>query len=235
MPLPFEEFLANLAALRLRIAAACGRVGRDPATVGILPVTKTHSFEAARHAARAGLPAVGENRVQEALPKIEAARASGIRWELIGHLQSNKARLAALAFDRIQSVDSVKLLDRLDQACGEAGRRLPILLQVNAGADPAKSGVPADDAARLLEHAAAKPCLLIEGFMTIAPLSDDPAVARKTFAALREIRDRLATPGLPLAELSMGMTDDFPSAIAEGSTLIRVGTALFGRRPAAAP
>lgn len=232
MLLPYEAFLANLAALRGRVAAACAAAGRDPTSVTILPVTKTQPVEAALYAARSGLLSVGENRVQEALPKIEAARGSGVRWELIGHLQSNKAKLAAGAFNRIQSVDSAKLLDHLDRAAAEAGRTLPVLLQINAGADPAKSGVSADEAARLLGHAAAKAHLRVEGFMTIAPLSDDPAVARRTFAALREIRDQLASPSLPLLELSMGMTGDLAEAIAEGSTMIRVGTALFGSRPA---
>ena len=228
----YEDFLSNLAALRVRIGSACAAAGRDPASVTILPVTKTHPVGAALHAARAGLAAVGENRVQEALPKIEAARGAGVSWELIGHLQSNKAKLAARAFDRIQSVDSPKLLDLLDRATAEDGRTLRVLLQVNAGADPAKSGASADEAAHLLGHAVGKAHLRVEGFMTIAPLSDDPAVARRTFAALRGIRDQLATPALPLRELSMGMTGDLAEAIAEGSTMIRVGTALFGARPA---
>lgn len=232
MLLPYEDFLANLARLRVRIASACAAAGRDPGSVTILPVTKTHPVEAALYAVRAGLAAVGENRVQEALPKIETARGAGVRWELIGHLQSNKAKLAARAFDRIQSVDSPKLLDHLDRAAADDGRALRVLLQVNAGADPAKSGAPVDETARLLDHAAAKSHLRVEGFMTIAPLSDDPAVARRAFAALRETRDRLASPALPLRELSMGMTGDLAEAIAEGSTTIRVGTALFGARPA---
>lgn len=232
MLLSYEDFLANLAALRVRVASACAATGRESGAVTILPVTKTHPVEAALYAVRAGLAAVGENRVQEALPKIEATRGASVRWELIGHLQSNKAKLAAGAFDRIQSVDSAKLLDLLDRAAGDAGRVLPVLLQLNAGNDPAKSGAPVDEAERLLEHAAAKKHLRVDGLMTIAPLSDDPAVARRTFAALRETRDRLATPALPLRELSMGMTGDLAEAIAEGSTMIRVGTALFGSRPA---
>ena len=231
MLISYEIFLANLQALRARVDAACTAAGRDTASVTILPVTKTHPVEAARYAARAGLPAVGENRVQEALPKIEAAQGSGIRWELIGHLQSNKAKLAARAFDRIQSVDSEKLLHVLDRVAAESGRTLPILLQVNTGADPAKSGTATEDTAHLLEHAVAKPNLRVEGFMTIAPLSKDPDVARRAFAALRETRDKLASREVPLSELSMGMTGDLCEAIAEGSTMIRVGTALFGSRP----
>jgi pyridoxal phosphate enzyme (YggS family) len=232
MLLSYEAFLANLADLRGRVASACAAAGRDPASVAILPVTKTHPVEAALYAVRAGMAAVGENRVQEALPKIEAARGAGVRWELIGHLQSNKAKLAARAFDRVQSVDSAKLLDLLERAAEEDGRVLPVLLQLNAGADPAKSGASVEGAGQLLAHAAAKTHLRVDGFMTIAPLSDDPAVARRTFAALREARDRLASPTLPLRELSMGMTSDLVEAIAEGSTMIRVGTALFGARPA---
>jgi pyridoxal phosphate enzyme (YggS family) len=228
----YEEFLSNLTALRGRVVAACAAAGREAGSVTILPVTKTHPVEAALFAARAGLATVGENRVQEALPKMESARGKGVQWELIGHLQSNKAKLAALAFDRIQSVGSEKLLDLLDRAAGETGRTLRVLLQLNAGMDPAKSGASVDEAPRLIEHAATRSHLRVEGLMTIAPLSDDPDVARRTFAALREIRDRLATPALPLRELSMGMTGDLAEAIAEGSTMIRVGTALFGSRPA---
>jgi len=232
MTLSYEEFLANLAVLRARVAAACAAAGRDPASVTILPVTKTHPVEAALFAAKAGLPAVGENRVQEALPKIEAAQGKGVRWELIGHLQSNKAKHAARAFDRIQSVDSETLLELLDRVAGEHGRVLPVLLQVNAGKDPAKSGVELAEAPRLLEHAAARTNLRVEGLMTIAPLSEDPDIARRTFAALCALRGQLATQALPLAELSMGMTGDLIEAISEGSTMIRVGTALFGSRPA---
>jgi pyridoxal phosphate enzyme (YggS family) len=154
-----------------------------------------------------------------------------VRWELIGHLQSNKAKIAATHFGRIQSVDSEKLLNVLDRAAGELGRKLPVLLQVNAGNDPAKFGAEPADAPRLLDLALAKPHLQVDGLMTIAPLSDDPAVARRTFANLRAIRDQLAArTGAPLRELSMGMSGDLDAAIAEGSTLVRVGSALYGAR-----
>ena len=186
--------------------------------------------EAAQFAARYGIRAVGENRVQEAVDKRAQAQAA-VAWELIGHLQSNKARLAARTFDRIQSVDSEKLLDILDRAAGELGRTLAVLLQVNAGHDPAKSGVEPDEAPRLLDAALARGNLRVEGLMTVAPLSESPGVARRTFANLREIRDRLASAtGNPLAVLSMGMSGDMDDAIAEGSTIVRVGTALFGPR-----
>ncbi|HVT74062.1 MAG TPA: YggS family pyridoxal phosphate-dependent enzyme [Lacunisphaera sp.] len=231
MFLEYNVFRERADALRLRLAELCRAARRDPAEVTLLPVTKTHPPEAAVYVHRYGLKAVGENRVQEAVAKRAAAGLPDLRWELIGHLQSNKARLAAQQFDRIQSVDSEKLLRALDAAAGDTGRTLPVLLQINAGDDPAKFGAEPAAAARLLETALALPRLRVDGLMTIAPLSDDPAVARRTFARLRELRDELAARGgVPLRELSMGMSGDLDAAIAEGSTLVRVGTALFGAR-----
>lgn len=227
------HFPSALSNLQARIAAACSAAGRDPAGVRLLPVTKNHPAEAVALAVAAGLAAVGENRVQEAVSKQADCAAAGVRarWELIGHLQSNKAKLAARHFDRIQSVESAKLLDLLDREAAAAGRVLPVLLQFNAGNDPAKFGAEPADAPALLEHALGRTALRVEGLMTIAPLSDDPAVARRTFANLRALRDDLvARFGHPLPELSMGMTGDLEAAIAEGSTLLRVGTALFGER-----
>jgi hypothetical protein len=230
MFIDYETFSHRADTLLARIAAACAAVGRDPAGVTLLPVTKTHPAAAAEYAARRGFAAVGENRVQEAVEKRPQAPA-GLRWELIGHLQSNKAKLAATHFDRIQSVDSEKLLAVLNRAAGELGKRLPVLLQINAGDDPAKFGADPADANRLLDAALALPHLRVDGLMTIAPLSDDPAVARRTFARLREIRDTLAArSGAALRELSMGMTGDLEAAVLEGSTLVRVGTALYGPR-----
>jgi len=227
----YNEFCDRLAKIQGEIAAACRLAGRDPASVTLLPVTKTHPAEAADYVARAGLAAVGENRVQEAVAK-RAQTTAAVKWELIGHLQSNKSRLAAETFDRIQSVDSEKLLNHLDRAAAELGRTLPILLQINAGRDPAKFGAELEDAPRLLDLALTKTHLRVDGFMTIAPLSDDSAVAQRTFNTLRELRDTLAAKtGAPLRELSMGMSGDFATAIAAGSTMIRVGTALFGHRP----
>lgn len=229
----YDTFRARADAVRAQIDAACRNCGRDPAEVELLAVTKTHPAEAAAWAARYGLRAVGENRVQEGVEKRAQCTAS-IAWELIGHLQSNKARLAAQHFDRVQSVDSEKLINHLNRAAAEAGKVLPVLLQINAGNDPAKFGAEPADAERLLIHALAQPALRVDGLMTIAPLSDDPAVAARTFANLREIRDRLAAQtGAPLRELSMGMSDDMESAIGAGSTIVRVGTALFGSRETA--
>ena len=230
MSLTYEDFKSRADHVRSQIAAACARTGRDPREVELLAVTKTHPATAAAHAARYGLRAVGENRVQEGVDK-RAQCPAAIAWELIGHLQSNKARLAATHFDRVQSVDSGKLLNHLDRAAGELGKVLPVLLQINAGHDPAKFGAEPEEAPRLLDLALACKNLRVDGFMTIAPLSEDPAVAERTFANMREIRDRLAaSSGQPLRELSMGMSGDMAAAIAAGSTLVRVGTALFGTR-----
>lgn len=234
----YEDFCLNVAAVEARIAAACVAAGRAPHEVKLLAVTKTHPADAAVYAARYGLGAVGENRVQEAAakrPEATAAGAGGLRWELIGHLQSNKAGAAAATFDRIQSVDTEKLASRLDRAAGEAGRVLPVLLQVNAGRDPAKFGCELEDAPRLLEAALGAAHLRVEGFMTIAPLGADAAEtaehARRTFANLRALRDELAGRfGVALPELSMGMSGDLEDAVAAGSTCVRVGTALFGAR-----
>jgi len=230
MFIDYETFHQRVAALQQRIAAASTAAGRAPGEVTLLPVTKTHPPAAAEYAARYGLAAVGENRVQEGVEK-RAQVTAPLRWELIGHLQSNKARLAATHFDRIQSVDSTKLLAVLDRAAGELGRKLAVFLEINAGEDPAKFGAAPADAPALLEFALKLPHLQVDGLMTIAPLSDDPAVARRCFARLRGLRDELAARGgLPLRELSMGMSGDFEAAIAEGSTQVRVGTALYGAR-----
>jgi len=234
MFLTYEEFADRADAIRTRIAAACAAAGRDAGGVELLAVTKTHPPAAAAYAARYGLKGVGENRVQEGLEK-RALVESPLRWELIGHLQSNKARLAAQHFDRIQSVDSEKLLNHLDRAAGELGKTLPVLLQINAGNDPAKFGAEPADAPRLLETALAKKNLRVDGLMTIAPLGADPnetaTHAARTFANLRDLRDELAARfQTPLRELSMGMTGDLEAAIAAGTTLVRVGTALFGSR-----
>ncbi|MEO7598511.1 MAG: YggS family pyridoxal phosphate-dependent enzyme [Opitutus sp.] len=230
----YDEFKARADTIRQQIATACAAVGRDPLEVELLAVTKTHPATAAEYAARYGLRSVGENRVQEGAEK-RAQVSSSLQWELIGHLQSNKAKLAAQHFDRVQSVDSEKLLNHLDRAAGELGKTLAVLLQINAGRDPAKFGAELEDAPGLADAAFAKKNLRIDGLMTIAPLSNDPAVANTTFQNLRALRDELSRgSGQALAVLSMGMSGDFAAAIAAGSTLIRVGSALFGTREASA-
>jgi pyridoxal phosphate enzyme (YggS family) len=226
----YDEFCARADAIQREIAAACAAAGRDPAEVELLAVIKNHPVTAVEHAARYGLRCVGENRVQEGVEKRGQTNVQ-VRWELIGPLQSNKARLAAEHFDRIQTVHSPKLLTRLDRAAAELNKVLPVLLQINAGRDPAKSGADIAEAPQLLAEALTKTHLRIDGLMTIAPLSSDPLVATRTFTALRELRDRLTDQtGAPLRVLSMGMSGDFVAAIAAGSTIIRVGTALLGAR-----
>jgi pyridoxal phosphate enzyme (YggS family) len=230
MPPDFDEFQRRADLVRAAISAACAQAGRSPAEVELLAVTKGPPVLAAEFAARYGLRAVGENRVQEGVDK-RAQMQGALSWELIGHLQSNKARLAAAHFDRIQSVDSAKLLEVLDRAAAELGRTLPVLLQVNTGQDPAKSGADPEAAPQLLRAALGRKNLRVDGLMTIAPLSPDPDVARRTFARLRELRDRLESEGgVRLRELSMGMSGDLEAAVAEGSTMVRVGSALFGAR-----
>ncbi|NCG08242.1 MAG: YggS family pyridoxal phosphate-dependent enzyme [Verrucomicrobia bacterium] len=226
-----EVFKSNLEALQARMAAACRASGRADDSVSLLPVTKNHGVEAVRYAYDAGLYAVGENRVQEAASKRAKVSGMPLRWELIGHLQSNKAKEAVAVFDRIQSVDSLKLLERLNRLAGEAGKCLPILLQCNAGADPRKYGFPVDALEGALECALGGEHIKVEGLMTIAPLDDAPEAAADCFGRLRELRDHLsARHGIELKELSMGMTGDLEAAIAAGSTQIRVGTALYGQR-----
>lgn len=230
MLIDYPIFQQRADEIQRRIQNLCQRSGRDAKEVMLMPVTKNHSVVAVEFAAQYGLTCVGENRVQEAVEKRAATKVT-VRWELIGHLQSNKAKLAVAHFDRVQSVDSEKLLNALDRAAAEQNKTLAVLLQINAGNDPAKFGAEPADASRLLEAALDKTYLKVEGLMTIAPLSDDSSVARRTFANLRAIRDRLAREcGSPLRELSMGMSGDLDAAIAEGSTLVRVGTALYGER-----
>jgi pyridoxal phosphate enzyme (YggS family) len=226
----YSIFEKNLSVLNQRISSACDACGRSVDTVALLPVTKNHPLDAVEYAVRSGLAAVGENRVQEASDK-RGSYSGQVRWELIGHLQSNKAQDAVAIFDRIQSVDSLKLLRRLDRFAGEQGKSLAILLQCNTGEDPNKFGFSAPEADPMMEAALSANNLQVEGLMTIAPQDDDPDVARAAFERLRMLRDALVERfEVSLPELSMGMTGDLEVAIAAGSTQIRVGTALYGER-----
>ncbi len=223
----FEKY-AEL--IEKKIAEACAQCGRKPTEVKVLAVTKSHPYQAVEYAERYGFEAIGENLVQEASDKKQKIN-SRLRWEFIGHLQSNKAKLAVATFDRIQSVDRLKILNSLDRLCGESNKTLPILLQINAGEDPAKYGATLEAAKELLESALQCNNLKVEGLMTIAPLSNNRDIAAKCFERLRSLRDSLAIKfGIPLPELSMGMTGDMTQAIKAGSTLIRIGTALYGER-----
>lgn len=214
-----------------RIGAACARVGRDPAAVMLLAVSKTVPAEALRDAVAAGLDRFGENRVQEGLAK--AAEVPGGRWLLVGPLQANKARKALEVFESIQSVDSIGLAERLDRLAGEMRpeARYPVLLQVNVDDDPAKAGFRQVDLDAAVWRIGALGHLEIRGLMTIGRLVDDPEAARRTFRDLRELSEGLRSRGRAVGpELSMGMTDDFEVAVEEGATIVRVGRALFGER-----
>ena len=225
-----SSFLANLAIINERIASICENCGRSPSEVAVLPITKTFPLGAAEYAFRSGSLAVGENRVQEAFEKMEGAPPD-LQWELVGHLQSNKAKLATGRFTRIQSVDSVKLIRRINLAMENQEGSQRILLQVNTSQDPAKFGASPEESQILPETALSSTALQVEGLMTIAPLSNDPDVARRAFARLRELGARLAERlGANLPELSMGMSGDLEAAVMEGSTLVRVGSGLFGER-----
>ncbi|MEX0330503.1 MAG: YggS family pyridoxal phosphate-dependent enzyme [Puniceicoccaceae bacterium] len=227
-----QEFLISLDDLRSRIKDACNRSNRATSEVELMAVTKTHPPQAVEWALEAGLQTIGENRVQEAAGKRPEVQGTTGYWELIGPLQSNKARLALETFDRIQTVDRPKLVRILERLCGEMGKEgYPVLLQANVGEDPAKSGCSVEEAEALAAAVMESEHLQLEGLMTIGEFSDDEAVVRGTFRRLRELRDRLEIAcGLKLQVLSMGMTGDLEWAVEEGSTLIRVGTALFGTR-----
>jgi len=232
-PAEVAGLLAARAAVLARIAAACARAGRDPAEVTLVAVSKTVVPERLRAAVAAGHGVLGENRVQEAAAKIPLV--PGPRWHLVGPLQANKARRAIELFDVLEAVDSVELARRLDRiaAVVRPGRPLPILLEVNVDADPAKAGFLPDAVDAALPGLLALPSVEVRGLMTIGRLVAAPEEARATFAALRTLAARLRAvhPGLG-PELSMGMTDDFEVAVEEGATIVRVGRALFGERPA---
>ena len=225
-----EEFKQNLYELKEQLASACSSANRRIDEVQILPVTKNWPVEAVLYAQRAGFSRVGENRVQEALSKQEAVE--GIKWDLIGHLQSNKAKLVAGRFSRVQTVDSSKVLEKLHLTLDRADEKLGILIQVNTGKDPAKAGILEEHCEALIEKAFSLPSLIVEGLMTIAPYApNEPLIARDAFSRLRILRDRMSAQfNTPLPELSMGMTGDLEEAVMEGSTMIRVGSALYGQR-----
>jgi len=225
------EIEANLQVVRERIAAAARRAGRDPAEITLVAVTKTQPVEVIRAAYELGLRDFGENRVEEAETKFDQL-PDDIRWHMVGHVQSRKAARAVKPYVLVHSVDRVKLARRLDRFAAEAGRTLPILLEVNVSGEATKYGFhPAEveaavEAMRAFEH------LHIQGLMTMAPIVPDPEEARPVFVALRELRDRLAArfPDLDWHHLSMGMTDDFEVAVEEGATIVRIGRAIFGER-----
>jgi hypothetical protein len=228
----------RLRATRERIGEVASRVNRAPDDIQLVAVSKTVPVEVLHDAYALGLRVFGENRVQEAQEKIAALALPDIRWELIGHLQTNKANRAAELFARVQSVDSLRLAEALSARVVALGKTLPILLEVNVTGEASKSGFAPAETVEAAYAIANLPGLRPGGLMTIAPLVDDPEDVRPVFRALRESRDQLRE-AVPLGddggwpELSMGMSDDFAVAIEEGATLIRLGRALFGARPAA--
>ncbi len=225
----------HLEAVRRRIIAAAQRAGRSPSDITLIAVSKTVGPDRVRAAAAAGQLSFGENRVQEGLSKVEALPDLPLEWHLIGHLQSNKAKRAAGSFAWIQSVDSIELLQRLDRGAAEAGRRPCILIQVDLAHETTKHGADETAATSLVAAAAQAASLDLRGLMIVPPNPDNAEDSRPWFRRLRELRDRLVASGLPaasMAELSMGMSHDFEVAIEEGATMIRVGSAIFGDRPA---
>jgi PLP dependent protein len=219
----------HLEAVRGRIGQAAERAGRDPSLVRIVAVTKAHPIGAVREAAAEGLLDIGENRVQEALAKQEEWPDAPVHWHLIGHLQRNKAKLAAGRFALIHSLDSLRLADALEHAAAAKNLVQDVLVQVNVAREPQKDGAAPEEVDALVAYAAAHAHLRLLGLMTIAPLTDDGAVIRRTFRGLRELASHLP-PATSDPVLSMGMSADFEIAVEEGATLLRLGTILFGER-----
>jgi pyridoxal phosphate enzyme (YggS family) len=224
---------SRLAEVRERIARAASRAGRDPASVRLVAVSKTFDVEHIRAAADAGQVDFGENKVQEALQKMAGTADLLIRWHLVGHLQSNKARKAGARFDAIHSVDDPALMSALDAAALGAGRQPELLVQVDLAGEPTKHGVPEEALATLFDLAPACRAARFVGLMLLPPAVESPDEARGYFRALGAVRQRLLARGVDasmLKELSMGMSHDFEVAVEEGATMVRVGTAIFGSR-----
>ena len=224
------DLASRLVEVRSRIAAACARAGREAGAVRLVAVSKTVPPDVVRAAMALGQTLFGENRIQEALPKIEQAGPAA-RWHFVGHLQTNKARQAVGRFELIHGVDDPELVVELDRRAAAKGIVQAVLAQANLAGETTKHGAGEDGLDRLAEVAAAAEHLDLRGLMIIPPPIDDPGASRRWFARLRTLRDGLAERlGRPLPELSMGMTDDFEVAIEEGATLVRVGRAIFGER-----
>ncbi len=232
-----ENIAENIARIRERIAQAARRSGRDADSVTLMAVSKTVEPARIVQAYAAGLRVFGENRVQEFADKApKLTEMADAEWRLIGHLQSNKARKAAELFHGVDSVDSLRLAEKLNQAAGQAGKLLPVLIEINVGGEENKTGMAAGspELQEILQSAAKLESLEIRGLMTVPPYTEDPEGARSYFRKLREWRNQIAARKLPRIQmevLSMGMSHDFEVAIEEGSTCVRVGTAIFGARP----
>ena len=224
---------ARLADVREHIARAADRVGRDPSHIRLIAVSKTFGADAVRAAAQDGQVDFGENKLQEAQQKRQDLTDLPLKWHLIGHLQSNKAKKAAAEFDVIHSIDSASLLQRVDQAAAAVHRRVELLVQVDLAGEATKHGARENELGSIIDAARNASAVSLIGLMLLPPAVDDPEVARGWFRKLRELRDTLKAQGVPagmLKELSMGMSHDYEIAIEEGATFVRVGTAIFGRR-----
>ena len=229
-----DDIRDRVDAVMRRVEEACRRAGRDPSTVRIVAVAKKFGPEAVRQVAECGLTVIGENRVQEARQKIPLCPGS-LEWHLVGHLQTNKVRLAVGLFSMIHSIDSLRLLDAVDRECTDAGKTMPVLLEVNVSGERSKFGLAPESVPEVLQAAESLVHVTVQGLMTIPPVEEDPEEARPLFGALRAHRDTWREQfGIALDELSMGMSHDLEVAIEEGATLVRVGTALFGTRSAPA-
>ena len=229
-----DDLRLRLQEVRSRIEAAARRCNRSPEEVKLLAVSKSHPVDIIRRAIEAGVSDLGENRVQEAEEKITEVGRGVARWHLIGHLQSNKARRAVTLFDVIHSLDSIALARRLESMCAEEGReKLPVLIQLNLAGEATKSGVDKKELPEVIETVTGCSHLSLTGLMTVPPFFADNEKVRPLFQELRELRDQLNLQGVfagGSGELSMGMTHDFPIAIEEGATIVRIGTAIFGER-----
>lgn len=226
------SIVSNIADIRSRIVAACQRCGRDPRSVRLVAVSKTHPAASVEEAAGAGQEIFGENYVQEFATKADVVNAP-VQWHFIGSLQSNKVKYLAGRVAMIHSVDRLSLAEELDRQWGKLGRTLEILIEINLGDEVSKGGTSAGEAIELVQSIAALPHLKICGLMALPPYLDDAEAVRPYFRRLRELASRIeacAIPGVVMRELSMGMSHDFEVAIEEGSTLVRVGTAIFGAR-----
>ena len=232
------EIADNLDIVRRRINAAAHLAHRSPADIRLVAVSKTFGADAVRAAVAAGQRDFGENRVQEGLDKIEQLRELTLTWHLIGHLQSNKARKAAVSFGWIHAIDSVDLLRKVDAAAAEAGVRPRLLVQADLAHETTKHGAGEHAVSDVVKAALDARACVLAGLMIVPPIPEHPEQSRPWFRRLRELRDALVAGGVPAAslrELSMGMSHDYEVAISEGATIVRVGTAVFGRRPALLP
>lgn len=223
----------RLEEVRRRIQRAAEACRRSDSDIRLVAVSKTCPAEAIREAAAAGATDIGENYIQEAREKHELLRDVAVRWHFIGHLQTNKAKYAVRMFDLVHTLDSFRLALELDRCARRLNKVQAVLIQVNVAGEATKSGLPPERAVPLVKEVAALECVQVQGLMTMPPYFNEPERARPFFAELRRLRDRIreeAVPNVRMDELSMGMTGDFEAAIAEGATIVRIGTALFGER-----